>query len=84
MAQLWVRRGVTVRIENTYSDGHESMREAMLPAPNGALDEWWQEVAFPETGDGHGIEGRLGSCYTATIIKADNPALVGLSEEWTD
>ncbi len=72
---------VTVRIDNTYSDGHESTREVELPRPAGDLEAWWESVVWKETGDGHGVD-RIGSCYTATIVESDDPALVGESYEW--
>lgn len=73
---------VTVKIENVYEDGHESTREVLLAPPGDDLDAWWDEVVWPETGDGHGADEDLGSCYTATILAADDPALVGQSFEW--
>jgi hypothetical protein len=78
---------VTVKITNDYSDGHHSEREVILPSPElpltRPLDEWWDEVVYPETGDGHGIDG-LGSCYTAEIIAADSESLLGRAYEWVD
>ena len=73
---------VTVKIENSYSDGHESTRVVELPAPGDDLDAWWENVVWEETGDGHGVGG-LGSCYTATIVTANDASLVGKSYEWT-
>lgn len=76
---------VTVKIENAYSDGHESEREVKLVGPRDEpLDEWFEEVVYEYTGDGRGAGNDLGSCYIATIIEADNPALVGQTYEWTD
>lgn len=79
---------VTVHIENWYSDGHESERTIHLPAPtgdiSGDLDEWFNEAVFPHTGDGHGTDSSLGSCYTASIVDAADKTLVGKSFEWTD
>ena len=48
------------------------------------LDDWWEEVVFPETGDGHGIDFDGGSCYTATILQSDVPGLAGETYEWVD
>jgi hypothetical protein len=78
---------VIVKIENTYEDGHESELEVELDAPEGRseeeLEQWWEDVVFPHTGDGHGIdEPKLGAWYEATIIRADDESLVGLSREW--
>lgn len=75
---------VTVQIENTYSDGHRSTHTAKVPAPTGTVIQWWEEVVYSETGDGHGAGADLGSCYTATVIAADDPALVGQTYEWSD
>jgi hypothetical protein len=85
----------TVRIENHYSDGHQSTREVTLAHPREIfpdidtadeeqVDEWFQVVVFQYTGDGHGADNDLGSCYTATIIDTDDPDLVDRSFEWTD
>lgn len=77
---------VKVKIENAYSDGHESERVATVADPAGmddvTLDGWWEDVVWDETGDGHGVGRRLGSCCTATVIEADVPGLVGQSREW--
>jgi hypothetical protein len=75
---------VTVRIENSYSDGHESKSEVLLPPPEGDLTQWFEDVVYPHTGDGHGIGKDLGSCHVATIIAADDAALLGENCEWTD
>jgi hypothetical protein len=48
------------------------------------MADWWEEVVWPHTGDGHGIDCDLGSCYVATIITADDPNLVGATYEWID
>lgn len=74
----------TVKIENAYSDGHESEREVKLATPTGDLEEWWQTTVYNETGDGHGADNDLGSCYVATVIASDDPTLIGQSQEWTD
>jgi hypothetical protein len=74
---------LTVKIENTYSDGWHSDAIVHVVSPGPDLDEWWDDVVFPHTGDGHGGFG-LGSCYTATILTADDPNLVGESYEWID
>lgn len=81
---------VKIRVENTYSDGHESEHTAEVDPPASMatedIDDWWDETVFDETGDGHGINrSDLGSCYTATVMEAaDFPALVGQSHEWVD
>ncbi|MDP9903148.1 DUF3846 domain-containing protein [Arthrobacter bambusae] len=76
-----------VRIENTYSDGHESTTEVWLepPAGNSAkeLEDWWQDEVFGHTGDGHGTDGSLGSLLTATVISGPTH-LAGQTFEWSD
>jgi len=72
-----------VRIANAYSDGHESERVALLAEPDVLTEDWWDDVALPETGDGHGMDSSLGYCYTVTILTASNPAFVGQSREWS-
>jgi len=79
---------VVVKIENDYSDGHHSEREVEVPAPEtqdgrGDLREWWADIVYQHTGDGHGIDFDGGSCYTATIV-AGPPALLGETYEWVD
>lgn len=76
---------VTVHIENTYEDGHESQVDVELDAPEDPtdLDDWWDDVVFAHTGDGHGVDNpKLGSLYEATITRADDESLVGQSMEW--
>jgi len=77
---------VVVRIVNTYEDGHESCSEHRVVAPQGDLAEWWEEVVFPLTGDGHGAANpNLGTCYEATVIACDqeeHPGLLDESWEW--
>lgn len=78
---------VTVRIENAYTDGHESEVDVELEAPEdpAELGEWWDDVVFPHTGDGHGAEKPgLGSYHIARIDRADDESLVGQSMEWSD
>jgi hypothetical protein len=77
---------VTVRITNDYSDGHASNHTVALDAPTAVsdeeLDEWFEDVVFPETGDGHGTDEDLGYCYTARIVAADDESLIGACFEW--
>jgi hypothetical protein len=83
---------VKVEIENVYGDGYEQTNVVELPAPSKrhplpADDEfddesYWEAVVWPETGCGHYAD--VGSCYTATIIEAKDPELVGLTYEWVD
>jgi hypothetical protein len=75
---------VTVRIENTYEDGHESVLEVEVESPEVPtdLEEWWEERVWEHTGDGHALGSGMGAWYEATIIEADDASLVGLSMEW--
>lgn len=73
-----------VRIENSYTDGHQSTAEVELAVEPTSLDDaFWWDVVYPHTGDGHHAPG-LGSHYEATIVQASNPALVGEHHEWAD
>jgi hypothetical protein len=75
---------VTVHIENVYEDGHSSERDVELTTPSPINEGWWEDAVWPETGDGHVSEDAAaqGSYYTATIIRSDNPELLGQSREW--
>jgi hypothetical protein len=74
---------VEVKIENDYSDGHHSECVVELELPDDMLiadlDDWFNEVVFPKTGDGHGADEDLGSCYTATILTGK---FTGCENEW--
>jgi len=71
-----------VKIENAYSDGHLSEHEVKLDTPTGDVEEWFDEVVYEHTGDGHGIDNDLGYCHTATVIASDDPGLLGQTYEW--
>jgi len=77
---------VTVKIENTYEDGHESVVEVEVENPepeDDDLDTWWEDVVFPLTGDGHGAKHpKLGCFYEATVIRADDQRMVGHTRDW--
>jgi hypothetical protein len=76
---------VTVRIENTYEDGHESVVEVEVetPADPTDLEDWWDDTVFEHTGDGHGADNpKLGAWYEAKITRADDEKLVGMSMDW--
>lgn len=86
---------VTVKIENSYTDGHESESEVQLDPPEAlddeSIDAWFDEAVFQHTGDGHYTDvydrtgERLGSCYIATVTDAPNlPELQGRTYEWLD
>jgi hypothetical protein len=42
------------------------------------LEEWFEEIVFPETGDGKGGDG----FYAAEVIESDLPELIGKTAEW--
>lgn len=78
-----------IRVENGYSDGHESTIEydvnvTASPATTDLTDEsleaMW-DLLWEYTGDGHGIGNDLGWSHTITILDASDPRLVGLSYE---
>lgn len=80
---------LTIRVENAYSDGHESTQEHAVTLTTSAdtqptddgLEAMW-DLLWDYTGDGHGADDPdLGWCYTITIIESDWPELVGLSYE---
>jgi len=77
---------VTVKIENTYSDGHSSTSEHELDNPEDTndLEDWWEDYVWELTGDGHGADRDVSSLYEATIIRADDEELVGQTREWGD
>lgn len=81
-------QAITVKVENYYSDGHESTHEAVVLAPANLgpddVEQWFEDDVYPHTGDGHGVGKDLGSCYVATILATDNPVLLGLTYEWSD
>lgn len=74
---------LTIKVENAYSDGHESEQThaVTLDRFRGEEDLW--DHLFEYTGDGHGIGRDLGSLYTVTVLACpEYPELVGLSNEW--
>lgn len=77
------QNNLTIKVENTYSDGHEStVIETVEVQPFNEIEELWEQLQ-ERTGDGHDVDGDLGYCYTITILEAaEHPALVGSSNEW--
>jgi len=87
---------VKILIENLYLDGHKCSEVIELPHDPGllgftedAIEEWWNDYVFDFTGCGHGApentpDGRtMDATYTATIIEADDPLLIGKSYDWS-
>jgi len=75
---------VRVKIENAYSDGHESETVELVSAPPDdpeMLDAWFSDEVYQFTGDGHGIDFDGGSCYTATVLDGK---WAGHTYEWID
>lgn len=70
---------VQVKIENDYSDGHHSESVVEVEAPGANFEDWANRVVHQHTGDGHGLDRSLGSCYTATVLDGS-----GRTYEWTD
>lgn len=76
-----------IRVENTYSDGHQSTLEYDINGGSVAyalldgIDTIW-DLLWEYTGDGHDTNGDLGYCHEITIIACDWQPLVGQREEW--
>ena len=77
------RMTLTLKVENTYSDGHSSNSvETVAVEPVADVEKLWEQLE-EFTGDGHGVGLDLGYCYTITILEAPGRAdLVGLTNEW--
>lgn len=72
---------VTVRVESSYSDGHSSCVWVAVDAPGANPEDWWEDIVFGHTGDGHGV-AKVGYCYTATMVAAADVTMVGVEREW--
>lgn len=80
-----------IKVENSYSDGHESTIEYTvpdmdLPQRDSYTDSevWIEDVwdhLYRYTGDGHGKDSSLGWFYGIDILEAADPELVGLHWE---
>ena len=77
---------VTVELVGEYASGHKANRKVEVRPPTAGelldvdLADWWNEVVFPETGDGRPHDP---SCWEAKVVTA--PAcswLVGRTYEW--
>lgn len=79
MWRVWV-----VRIRGRYTSGHTYERLALLSPAGRSLDDWWQDVVFPHTGDGI-TDAEIGSAHTATIVDAPGrDYLSGATYVWAD
>lgn len=67
-----------VHIENTYACGRlsSSVEDVRGPVPGETLDDWWEEVVHPLTGDGHPCGSSEDALYEATVVTVDDPELV--------
>lgn len=77
---------VLVKIENSYSDGHESSALVNIAPPEKfdeeGIEDWFLDDVFPHTGDGHGADRRdITGTYEATVIEGP-PELLGQTWEW--
>lgn len=73
---------VTVEISNTYTCGRESgsTEHVRYPEAGELLEDWWDDVVIPLTGDSHACGSSEHATYEAEIADApDNPTLVGQS-----
>lgn len=84
---------VTVWIESTYETGHECSTTVVVDAPQfeptdqDALNEFFEEHVFPETGctcQPYRGSSSCGSVYEARVTDADNTDLIGTTYEWSD
>jgi hypothetical protein len=70
-----------IRVENGYSDGHESTMEYEVSEISGEdIDALWERL-WDYTGDGHGEDSSLGWYYKITILDAALMHLIGQSYE---
>lgn len=80
-----------IKVENAYSDGHEStleydvddakVQEYVTHPDFEDVDEALEELLFEFTGDGHGIDSDLGSYYEVTVLDGE---FAGKTFDWGD
>lgn len=74
---------VMVKIENHYECGRNSESIVLVPAPAGEVGDWWQEVVWDLTGDGHECGEADDALYEASIVAAPGREdLVGQTMSW--
>ncbi|MEQ3552605.1 hypothetical protein WIS52_19195 [Pseudonocardia nematodicida] len=76
---------ITVRVESTYSCGHESEHPAVIRAPRAGegVEEWFDDVVRPESGDGHSCGPSEHAHYEALVTVAPSrPDLLGQTRTW--
>jgi hypothetical protein len=77
-----------IKVENAYSDGHESTIEYVIDdaVVDNAIDDedmdFFDELLYTYTGDGHGIDKDLDCYCTVTVTESIWPELVGYIREW--
>lgn len=74
-----------IKVENSYSDGHESTVEYEVPDADvaGLSDEELDLFLFDYTGDGHGAANpKLGTYHVVTILDSPVPSLVGYTVDY--
>lgn len=72
-----------IRLDNTYACGRESSTVVEVDEPAWLVEEWWDDVVAPLTGDGHEpCASREHALYEATVVAADDPALLGCTHTW--
>lgn len=76
---------VRLSLHNVYACGRESSCSRMVRAPHldEPLDDWWETVVHPLTGDGHSCGASEDAYYEAMVLAADDPMLrAGDSRRW--
>lgn len=74
---------IEVLISNTYECGRTSSNRVDVRPPDGELDDWWDEVVHPLTGDGHPCGASEHALYEALVVAAPGrPDLVGATQTW--
>jgi len=68
---------ITLKIVGDYNNGHHYERTVQVPGPMPgrrvpAIEEWWWDVVFNETGDGQTGRKDVG-IHTCTVLAADPP-----------
>lgn len=73
----------TVRITNTYPSRSNTVSVTVQTPSDWSsdgLEDWWEDVVFPHTGDGLG--GSEYAIYNAEVTESDVSEFVGKTYEW--
>ena len=75
---------LVIRVENAYSDGHESDQAYTVEVARSLDNEQLWDELYEYTGDGHGrAHPNLGTCHTVTVLESSQrPDLAGLANEY--